>query len=209
MAIGGINQKWKEGLLQATSGTSLGGTLKAALIDADDIGQAITGATNATPIVVTSASHGLSNGDLVANFSVGGNTAANGVFRVANVAANTYELTDPDTGANVAGSGAYTSGGRCLQWGTWDFYDDVNTGTVATSSALGNKAYTKGTFDCDDPSFSSVTGDVSEAVIFFLDTGTASTSRLVYILASATGLPVTPNGGPITVTLSASGLFRI
>ncbi|HKH66422.1 MAG TPA: hypothetical protein VKA75_03545, partial [Reyranella sp.] len=88
MAIGGINQKWKEGLLQATAGTSLGGTLKASLLDADDVGTAITGATNATPIVITSTSHGLSDGDLVAITSVGGNTNANGVFRVAGSTAN-------------------------------------------------------------------------------------------------------------------------
>src|SRR6202042_1697144 len=38
----------------------------------------VTGATNATPIVVTtSANHGLTSGDLVAVHGVGGNTAAN------------------------------------------------------------------------------------------------------------------------------------
>jgi hypothetical protein len=209
MAIGGINQKWKEAVLQGTANTSLTGTVKAVLIDADDVGVAVTGATNATPIVVTAASHGLSNGDLVALVSIGGNTAANGVFRVANVATNTMELTDPDTGSNIAGSGAYTSGGRMLPWGLWDFYDDINAGAVALSAAVTTKTYTKGVFDCDDPAFTGVTGDVSEILIFIIDTGTASTSRLVYILASATGLPFTPNGGNLTVALNASGLFRI
>jgi hypothetical protein len=209
MAIGGFNQKWKEGLLQATSGTSLAGTLKAVLLDADAVGAAVTGATNATPIVVTSASHGLANGDLVALVSIGGNANANGVFRVANVATNTFELTDPDTGANIAGSGAYTSGGRMLPWGTWDFYDDCNAGAVAVSAALTTKTYTKGVIDFDDPSFTGVSGSVSECLIFILDTGTASTSRLVYILTTATGLPFTPNGGNLTVAINASGLARI
>jgi|SRR5215207_10180979 len=209
MAIGGINQKWKEGLLQATAGTSLGGTLKASLLDADDVGTAITGATNATPIVITSTSHGLSDGDLVAITSVGGNTNANGVFRVAGSTANTFQLTDPDTGANIAGNAAYTSGGRCLPWGTWDFYDDLSAGVVATTAALGTKTYTKGVFDCDDPSWTSVTGDVCEAVVFWLDTGTPATSRLVYILVTATGLPFTPNGGNASLAQNASGLFRI
>lgn len=66
---------------------------------------AISGATNATPIVITANGHGLSNGDLVAIASVGGNTAANGIWSIDNIAANTFEL------AGSTGSGAYTSGG--------------------------------------------------------------------------------------------------
>jgi hypothetical protein len=66
---------------------------------------AITGATNASPIVITSNAHGLSNNDLVAVTGVGGNTAANGIWSVANVAANTFELE------GSTGSGAFTSGG--------------------------------------------------------------------------------------------------
>lgn len=70
----------------------------------------VTGATNATPIVVTASGHGLSNGEVVTIEGVGGNTAANGTFLAANVSGATFELTDL-TGANVAGNGAYTSGG--------------------------------------------------------------------------------------------------
>lgn len=75
-------------------------------------GQAITGATNATPIVITANSHGLSNGDSVEVASVAGNTAANGVWTVANVAANTFEL------ATSVGNAAYTSGGSFASRGT-------------------------------------------------------------------------------------------
>ena len=73
-------------------------------------GAAITGATNATPIVITSNAHGLSNGMSVTIAGVGGNTAANGTFTVASVATNTFALTTA-AGANVAGNGSYTSGG--------------------------------------------------------------------------------------------------
>ena len=65
----------------------------------------ITDATNATPIVITLASHGLANDNHVLVADVLGNTAANGVWRVANVAANTFELV------GSTGNGAYTSGG--------------------------------------------------------------------------------------------------
>ena len=53
---------------------------------------AITDATNATPIVITSASHGLSNDDYVIIQGVGGNTAANGRFQVKNKTTNTFEI---------------------------------------------------------------------------------------------------------------------
>lgn len=70
----------------------------------------ITGATNATPIVITATSHGFSNGDVVIVSSVGGNTASNGWRKVANKTVNTFELTYLDD-TNVAGNGTYTSGG--------------------------------------------------------------------------------------------------
>ncbi len=84
---------------------------------------------------------------------------------------------------------------------THDFLDDVPAGArVAVSSALGSKTVTDGIFDAADVTFSSVTGDVSEALIIYYHTGTESTSRLIAYIDTATGLPVTPNGGNITVT---------
>lgn len=70
----------------------------------------ITGATNATPVVITSVGHGLKSGDGVEQSNVGGNTAANGDFFVTRLTADTYSLQDLDH-VNVAGGGAYTSGG--------------------------------------------------------------------------------------------------
>jgi hypothetical protein len=65
----------------------------------------ISGATNASPIVITNTSHQLLNGDLVEITNVLGNTAANGVFTVQNVTTNTFELV------GSTGNGAYISGG--------------------------------------------------------------------------------------------------
>jgi hypothetical protein len=67
----------------------------------------ISGATNASPIVVTYNSHNHQNGDSVEITGVGGNTAANGVFTISGVTTNTFIL-DGSTG-----NGAYTSGGAC------------------------------------------------------------------------------------------------
>ena len=45
-----------------------------------------------------------------------------------------------------------------------------------------------------------MTGDPSEALLIYKDTGTEATSPLIAYIDTATGLPVTPNGGNITVT---------
>ena len=73
----------------------------------------ITGATNASPIVVTSASHSFKENAVVLISGVQGNTAANGVWRATNVAANTFELYDISGNASV-GNGAYTTGGTIV-----------------------------------------------------------------------------------------------
>jgi len=65
----------------------------------------ITGATNATPIVITSVAHGRSTGDKIYNENVGGNTNANGVFSITKLTDDTYSLD------NSVGNAAYTSGG--------------------------------------------------------------------------------------------------
>lgn len=66
---------------------------------------AVTGATNATPVVVTSAAHGLVSGSTVRVVGVLGNTGANGSFTVTVLSADTFSL------GGSAGTGAYTSGG--------------------------------------------------------------------------------------------------
>jgi hypothetical protein len=70
----------------------------------------VSGATNATPIVVTATSHGYSDGDFVNITGVVGNTACNDLHIVANKTSNTFELTTP-AGADVAGNGSYSSAG--------------------------------------------------------------------------------------------------
>ena len=91
-----------------------------------------------------------------------------------------------------------------------DAYDDLS-GVVGTESgALANKTITNGVFDSDNITFSAVTGDTAEAVVLFIDSGTASTDYLIAFIDSASsGLPVTPNGGDINVTVNASGWFSL
>ena len=91
-----------------------------------------------------------------------------------------------------------------------DFLDDIASGArVATSGNLASKTSTLGTADAADVTFSAVTGDPSEAVVIYKDTGNAATSALIAYIDTATGLPVTPNGGDITVQWNASGIFTL
>ena len=71
--------------------------------------QDITGATNASPIVITIATHGLTDGDQVTVAGVLGNTAANGAWTIVVLTAGTFSLT------GSTGNVAYTSGGVCTR----------------------------------------------------------------------------------------------
>lgn len=90
------------------------------------------------------------------------------------------------------------------------FYSDLS-GVVQDSGALTTKACgTDGSFDSDNVTWTSVTGNSVEALVIWIDTTVAGTSRLVaYIDTGQTGLPVTPNGGDITYTVDASGWFTL
>lgn len=88
-------------------------------------------------------------------------------------------------------------------------YADLS-GIVGTESGVfASKTVLLGVFDADDITFSSVSGAESEALIIFLDTGTAGNDLLVAYIDTATGLPVTPNGGDITVQWPAAGIFAL
>lgn len=95
---------------------------------------------------------------------------------------------------------------------THQFLSDIaSAGRVATSANVSGKSTTNGVFDCNDLTLTAVTGDPSEAVVGYADTGTATTSPLICYIDSATGLPVIPNGGDITVTWDngANKIFKL
>jgi hypothetical protein len=90
-----------------------------------------------------------------------------------------------------------------------EFLDDIAGGAIeATSANVSSKTFTSNAFDFADFAFSTVTGDPCEALVTYIDTGTPATSRLVSYHDTGTGLPVTPNGGDINVTVNAAGHFQ-
>lgn len=84
------------------------------------------------------------------------------------------------------------------------------TGVVGTAQTIANTTVANGLFDGDNVTYTTVTGNSVEALVIYIDTTVAATSRLVaYIDNGVTGLPVTPNGGDITVTWNVSGIFQL
>lgn len=114
-----------------------------------------------------------------------------------------YDLSTAVVRAVLVDTGTYTYSAA------HDFYNDLS-GVVGTESgAFASKTFTNGTFDAADITFTAVTGNTAEAIVLFVDTGNTATDALIAFLDSATGLPVAPNGGDITVTWSASGIFTL
>ena len=90
------------------------------------------------------------------------------------------------------------------------FWSSASAASVGTPQTIGTKTFTNGVFDGANVTFTAVSGASVEALIIYIDTGVAGTSPLVaYIDTSVTGLPVTPNGGDITITFNASGIFAL
>ena len=87
---------------------------------------------------------------------------------------------------------------------------DVTGAGIVSTATLGTLSIASGAFDSADPTFSAVTGDVSEAIVVYKDSGVSATSPLIaYYDTFSAGMPVTPNGGDITVTVHGSGWFSL
>lgn len=95
-----------------------------------------------------------------------------------------------------------------------DYYNDVVAGAIGTPQALASKTVgvvAAGVFDAANVTFTAVTGASVEAILLFQQNGGAnSTWPLIGLIDQvASGLPVTPNGGDITITWNASGILQI
>jgi hypothetical protein len=116
----------------------------------------------------------------------------------------------------LSGSGA--TGVNCVlvDLGTYTYsaahedFDDLS-GIVDSETEIGSKDFTAGVFDGANITYSSVTGDTVEALVLFVENAGASSTHILflYLDTSVTGLPVTPNGGDITVTWNGSGIVGL
>lgn len=120
----------------------------------------------------------------------------------ANVSLNVDDTTDGPFCALVdTGTYSYSA--------AHDFYNDLS-GIVGTDQRISTPTVTTGLFDGDNLTYTAVSGNTVEALVIYRHNAGANTTwKLVaYIDTGQTGLPVTPNGGNITVTWSGSGIIQ-
>ena len=91
-----------------------------------------------------------------------------------------------------------------------DILSAARVPAIGSCPTLGTKTIGSvgvGVFDAADTVFATLSGDPSESLILFKDSGTESTSDTISRWDTATGLPLTPNGADVTVVWSASGII--
>lgn len=96
---------------------------------------------------------------------------------------------------------------------THEFRSDIANDAVIATQALGGKSTTDGVFDATDVVFPNVPASANtiEVIVIWKDTGSQGTSPLIALIDNATGLPITPNDGNITIIWDdgASKIFRL
>lgn len=91
----------------------------------------VTGASNATPIVITTAANTLVDGQVVTVADVGGNTAANGTWVINQLTTTTFELV------GSIGNSAWTSGGTVQPTGVGLIGTGTSVPTVTLDGTIG------------------------------------------------------------------------
>jgi len=81
----------------------------------------------------------------------------------------------------------------------------VGTDQTVAGATVGSVGV--GVFDHTITTWSAVSGASVESIDVYKSSGVATTSPLIWNIDSATGLPVTPNGGDITFDPAAGGLY--
>jgi hypothetical protein len=101
--------------------------------------------------------------------------------------------------------------GYTVNLATDEFLSVIPAGALVSYIALAPADPTAGVADAPDVTFLAVTGAVSEAIVIVKWVTQASDSPLIAYIDSATGLPVTPNGGDIQVVWDngANKIFKL
>ena len=142
----------------------------------------ITGATNATPVVVASTTHGRTTGDSVVISGVGGNTAANGTWVITVTDSNHFSLT------GSIGSGAYTSGGT---W-SWCITTLANSSkvinySVSSDTLLGQIAPADVAASLTAVQLAIIQGFLTDGQINLVDSSGNETNAATWVKMLATG----------------------
>lgn len=95
---------------------------------------------------------------------------------------------------------------------THQFLSDIPSASrIGPEVTLTGKSTDGGAADANDATFASVSGAAVNAILIYKDTGVEGTSPLLAWIDTATGLPITPNGGDIIVTWDngVNKIFRL
>lgn len=182
----------------------------------------VSGATNATPIVITtSAAHGLATGQIVGISGVLGNTAANGQFAITVTGANTFSLT------SSVGNGVYSSGGLITVPGGMPatplsgpagFFEGTTTGTTTGQTAATSVVLAVGTDGITSDlgiNFTSLSGNfntnmIGKHITIWSHTDVNSTDNSIYRIINVVGstqLQLAPfSGGTKDITTLKNNL---
>ena len=85
----------------------------------------------------------------------------------------------------------------------------VTNGESANLSSTTVGTVGDGVFDHADEVLTLVSGASAEAINYYLETGTDSTSTAISRHDDWTNLPIVPNGGNITIAPAAGGVFSV
>ncbi len=131
----------------------------------------VTGATNASPIVLTVASTtGITAGDVLVVGGVGGNTAANGTWVAGTVTSTTVQLLTLLDSNNSTGNAAYTSGGWIIDITSAATLADVSANSNGTDVSLTSVTNTFGVINAAAWTWSSLTATKSWATAVYDNT---------------------------------------
>lgn len=83
---------------------------------------------------------------------------------------------------------------------TDQYWSSAVANVVGTPQALTSVTVTGGVLNAASVTYTAVTGSAVTRIVLYIDTGVTTTSQLICADDTATGLPVTPNGGNITIT---------
>ena len=105
------------------------------------------------------------------------------------------------TGGDVIKAILVDTGAYTVNLATHQYKSSIAGGAViAGPVTLAGNATTRGAADANDLTFSAVSGTSIEAIVIYKFVTNDADSPLIAYIDTATGLPITPNGGDIIVT---------
>lgn len=123
---------------------------------------------------------------------------------------NAFLLGSIDAATDTLKASLISSASYTPNYTTDRYYSAISGGAIiAAGVTLTSVTTSGGSLSAANVIWSSVTGTAAAYICIYKSTGTDSTSPLIGLIDTATGLPVTPNGGDITAAWSGGVVFTL